>query len=279
MNRKDHIQNSPRVARYLPPNICPQTLTICNPVANIQYPPPASPEGKADGGQAEPSIRHPAKGFTLIEILVALFIFAIVATTIFGSYNSVFSNAESIKDDMTSYEMAKNCLNRMIIDLQSLHVSLPPAYSIPGNDDGPDPYRLVGDTTDVINKSFARLRFTSLAHVALGTDPRQGIAEIIYYVTPTDEGKFILRRSDRLYPYEPVEGQTGDPVLCENIKDLEFKYYAAEGEVFESWDSDSEDVKHSTPQAIGIKMVLGNELRSQVFETTVKLLLYRNNIE
>ena len=74
--------------------------------------------------------KHGQQGFTLIEILVALFIFVIVVTTIFGSYNSVFSNAESIKDDMTSYEMAKNCLNRMIIDLQSLHVSLPPAYSM-----------------------------------------------------------------------------------------------------------------------------------------------------
>ena len=252
---------------------------IQHPASSIQYPVSCTPHPASSIQYPASGTQLPANGFTLLEILVALFIFAIVATTIFGSYNSVFSSAESIKEDMTFYEMAKNCLNRITIDLQSLYVSLPPAYSLPGDDDEPDPYRLVGDTTFVSNKSFSRLRFTSLAHVALGTDQRQGIAEIIYYVTPTNEGKYTLRRSDSLYPYEPVETKTGDPVLCEHIKALEFKYYAAEGEISDNWDSDAEDFKHSTPKAIGIKLVLGSDSRSQLFETTIKLPLNRNSME
>jgi prepilin-type N-terminal cleavage/methylation domain-containing protein len=35
-------------------------------------------------------------GFTLLEILIAIFIFSVIVTTIFASYNSVFSNSKTI---------------------------------------------------------------------------------------------------------------------------------------------------------------------------------------
>lgn len=52
-------------------------------------------------------------GFTLIEILIAIFIFAIVVTTIFGSYRSVFGDVETLGKGTALYEMARNCLERM----------------------------------------------------------------------------------------------------------------------------------------------------------------------
>ena len=83
-------------------------------------------------------------GFTLLEILIAIFIFSVIVTTIFASYNSVFSNSESIDQGITTYEMSKNCLNRMAIDLKSIHVSLPPEYVHPDFDDPPDPFINLG---------------------------------------------------------------------------------------------------------------------------------------
>ena len=38
-------------------------------------------------------------GFTLLEILIAIFIFSIIVTTIFGSYRAVFSTTEAINAD------------------------------------------------------------------------------------------------------------------------------------------------------------------------------------
>jgi general secretion pathway protein J len=214
-------------------------------------------------------------GFTLLEILIAIFIFAILVTTIFGSYNSVFTGAEEINQGVTSYEMARNCLNRMIFDLESIHLSLPPQYAPPDFNGSPDPYRIVGDTNNVQNISFPKLRFTSTAHVSFGGKTESHIAEIVYYVQATDDDNYLLRRADNLYPYEEFEENSGDPVLCENLKSLSFKYYDQEGTEYDLWDSDAEDFGYATPSAIGIKLELTGGADSLWFETMVTLPVYR----
>jgi general secretion pathway protein J len=210
---------------------------------------------------------------------VTIFIFAIIATTIFGSYNSVFSNAAELKADMAASEMAKNCLNRMAMDFQSMYISLPPVYSPPQGDQEPDLYRLSGEVTATGGTPFARLRFASLAHLPLGATKQTGIAEIIYYVRQTPDRKYTLRRSDKLILFESSEEKETDPILCENLKALTFTYYGTEGEAQESWDSESEDLGYSTPRAIGIKLVIGSDEKNQGFETLVKLPQFRDKIE
>lgn len=214
-------------------------------------------------------------GFTLVEILLAIFIFAIIVTTIFGSFNSIFTNSRAIAEDLTSLEMAKNCLNRMIVDLESLHVYLPPEYSSPDFDDPPDPYRIVGDEVIAGRASFSRLRFTSFAHLPLGKKTGAGIAEIIYYVQATDDNDFVLKRSDSLYPYKQFEEKRSDPALCENVRSLEFEYIDIEGDKFESWDSDSKEFGYATPVAINIKLELGDDSYSTLFETMMTLPVIR----
>jgi general secretion pathway protein J len=223
--------------------------------------------------------RQPDSGFTLLEILIAIFIFAILVTTIFGSYNSVFTGAEEINQGVTSYEMARNCLNRMIFDLESIHLSLPPQYAPPDFNSLPDPYRIVGDTNNVQNISFPKLRFTSTAHVSFGGKTESHIAEIVYYVQATDDDNYLLRRADKIYPYEEFEENSGDPVLCENLKSLTFKYYDREGTEYDLWDSDAEDFGYATPAAIGIKLELTGGRNSLWFKTMVTLPVCRKKKE
>ena len=56
-------------------------------------------------------------GFTLIEIVIAIFIFAIVVTTIFGSYRSVFTDVEAMGKGTEIYEMARNSLELSLIHI------------------------------------------------------------------------------------------------------------------------------------------------------------------
>jgi general secretion pathway protein J len=207
---------------------------------------------------------------------VALAIFAILATTIFGSYNMVFSSAEPIQSGISDFEMAQNCINRMRIDLRSLHVALPPAYKKPDINDEPDHYRVMGDTTYSGGKSFSRLRFCSLAHVSFEQTVRDGIGQIVFYVQEIGESRYVLRRADTLYPYPEVEENATDPVLCERIKSLKFTYYDKEGDSHENWDSDSEQFENATPRSIGIEIEIGDESSSRRFETVVALPVWRD---
>lgn len=226
-----------------------------------------------------PGFHRLDRGFTLLEIMVAIFIFAVVVTTIFFSYDTLFSGNKAIDRSTVSYEMAKNCLDRMITDLKSVYVSLPPEYSPPDFDDSPDRYRIVGETSDVQGTTFPKLRFTSLAHVSFRGKTENGISEIVYYAQAADDGNYVLKRSDRLYPYPALEENAGDPVLCKDVKSLVIKYYDESGAEHDFWDSDTEDFGYSTPKSIGIKLELDAGSQSLWLETIVTLPVFREKKE
>ncbi len=219
------------------------------------------------------NIGQSPSGFTLLEVLLAVVLFAIVMTILFSAFNSVFSNAEAIDDGIWAYDTAESCLNRMIADLQAVHVNFehtPPDFNAPE-----DEFRVVGETADAGDSSFSRLRFTSFAHLDFERTSREGIAEIVYYVTETQESGYVLRRADSLPPFEDFEEKTSDPVLCEHIKSLAFTYFDDEGTLHDDWDSESSEFKYATPKAIGIKLEIGDESGAFSFETVVTLPVYR----
>jgi general secretion pathway protein J len=218
-------------------------------------------------------------GFTLMEILLAFLILGMVVTTVLASFNAVFSTTDTLNTGSRYYEMAKNCLNRMTLDLEAVYARQAPIYKKPEFDGPPDPYRLVGSTSDVGGTSFATIRFTSNAHVPLENSKRKGITEIVYYVQAQNDGQMVLRRSDSLYPYPEFEERASDPVLCNNLKSLAFKYIDTDGEESDEWDSDSDEYGYATPVAVRIALEVGDEAISYSFETTVRLPTGREKIE
>ncbi len=216
-----------------------------------------------------------ARGFTLLEIMVAIFIFVVVITTVFGSFRTVFSSADAVGGDVAVFEAARTCLGRMATDLAALQVTHHPRYSVPEFNDPPDPYRLVGDATDVAGSRFGRLRFASLAHLPLHRDLRQGVSRIVYYVHPKDDDTLVLRRADHLYPFPEFEESADDPILCDNVQALEFGYWMPDAESNESWDSESPDTEHAMPRAIDVRLTIGPPARPQTFTTRIPLYAFR----
>jgi len=228
----------------------------------------------------ETSSQQPDTGFTLMEILVATAILAIVVTTVLASFNSVFSTTEVLDDSADIYAMAKNCLKRMALDLESIHVTQRPIYKPPELDQPPDPYRFVASAADIGGTGFAQnLRFTSRAHVGFEKISRQGIAEVIYYVKAGDDGHLTLKRADNLFPYPEFEEKGSDPALCKYVKSLSFKFYDKDGTEFDVWDSDSDEFGYATPKAIAIKLELANKSASHTFETMVSLPVSREKTD
>jgi general secretion pathway protein J len=219
------------------------------------------------------------QGLTLLEIMVAIFIFSIAMTTIFGSFNAVIGDVDSIEKRTKAYSMGKTCMDRIMSDLGSLHVALPPIYEEPEFDDEPDRYGFFGETVSGGDDGFSKVRFTADAHLPFEGDTRTGIAQIVYYVQQRDDDQYVLRRSDTLYPFEPVEENEIDPVLCENLRAFKLRYFDRDGEEYDTWDSDSEDFGFATPGAVGISVVIGDESDETPFETMITLPVYREKKE
>lgn len=226
---------------------------------------------------------NPDAGFTLLEVLIAIFIFGVVAATIYGSFNAVASKNHAITQGMDVYQTAQIALNRMSMDLKTLYIDMPPIFKIPDYNDPPDPYRFVGKMEFVGTKSFPRLRFASVSHLPMGSDRQNGIAEIVYYIEDRGEGgepDYVLKRADHIYPYDQkekarFEDAPSDPILCESVSEFKLTYYDQDGETHEQWDSDDDFYKYATPKAVDIVLKLKRQSETYTFHTRVSLPIYR----
>lgn len=215
-------------------------------------------------------------GFTLLEILVAMSIFAIVMALIFGTFEGVFSNADHVNSSSALFEMADACMGRMATDLQATHVMLTPRYKKPDMDSEPDIYRIEAKNDTMGDGTFTQLRFASLAHLPIGGTNPEGIAEIVYYAQELERGEYILRRADNLYPYpEKFEPKETDPILCEQVRSFKLLFYDKDGHEQEEWNSEDDDSAYSTPAAIKVELTLGNEESPYEFSTTITLPMHR----
>jgi len=223
--------------------------------------------------------------FTLIEVLIAIFLFGIVMTTIFGAYVQIFFTVQSTEKDALIYEMGKNAMDRMIMDLSSIHITKPPIFKKPDvrpEDDELDPYQFYSES----DGDFAVLRFVSHAHIPIEgfSPPGGGVAQIKYYVTEDDqdEENMVLRRCDDIDLKEGCD-RLDDPILCEHVVgfQLNFVYYEKDEdlETFEQWDSDDDELKFATPRAVEITLKLADPEKNLdsplTFKTGVTMPLYR----
>ena len=215
------------------------------------------------------------RGFTLIEIVVAIFIFSVLFITLFGSFQTLSSSTDRLARGSVFFEMGSRCLTRISSDIESAYVSMPPMYKQPELRETADPYRVEGESEDIDGKTFSRIRFTSLSHYSFDFFQRQGVAQIVYYVDRTEDGRYLLRRSDGLYPFGEFEKKSSDPVVCTDIQEFSITYFGEEGEESEEWNSESDLFDFATPRSVQIDIQIGEEDAQTVFSTRIFIPVYR----
>jgi len=217
------------------------------------------------------------KGFTLLELLVAIVIFAVVLSTIYASSTGTFRLVDETESQAEMYSMARIAMERMLEDLQSLYVSGRPSAGI--SEEGTEsPYQFIGTDEEIDGRSADSLRFISRAQVEFsGQEQDHGAAEITYYVRESDGGEdFVLYRAERALFEVPsaLTEEIGGLVLCEGLLSVDFTYHGEDDEVRESWDSSSEGLKGEVPRRVTLSLRFFDELHPNLpltFMTSVVL--------
>jgi general secretion pathway protein J len=199
-------------------------------------------------------------GFTLLEILIAVFIFGIVLSTIYSSYLGTSRVVNETEYEADLYSMARIALDRMHEDLESVYVSHNPEPAESDEDDVTSA-GFVGDDEEIDGRDADSLRFLSRAHIVFTEeDQPSGTAAIEYYVKESEEeGHFILYRSDTPELEDPPTQGTGGLVLCEKLHSIDFTYFDAEGETHDNWDSTAEAFEGEIPSMVSILLELENK--------------------
>ena len=197
-------------------------------------------------------------GFTLIEILIAIFILATVLTTVYAAYTGTFRIVRDAKYTDGIYSMARGAMKRMTEDLESSCRHR-------------DSFRFTSGKAETEKGEFTELSFLSSAHLNFpvcvprtGRDDERssGIVVISYFVVEDDEkDSYTLKRKDELYRDKAEEeeeevSREGGYILCEGLQSLIYKFYDSKGEEYDSWDShsDLESQKDKAPSVVSIHM-------------------------
>jgi prepilin-type N-terminal cleavage/methylation domain-containing protein len=223
---------------------------------------------EADGRCREPKMcmTPEARGFTLIEILLAIFILGIVLSTVYVSYTGTFRIIRETEYDAEIYGMARNALDRMARDLQSAAVWR-------------RAFTFKTKSFKLRDREFVRLTFRAAAHVAFSEQDVPGGITVIEYGVEEDTEKegYTLSRSDNLNRNpEKDEPYPGGYPMCGGIEALTYVFTDTEGKEYDSWDSggESEAQKKRAPAGVLIRLSLVNPANREhpyLFMTRVRI--------
>ncbi len=197
-------------------------------------------------------------GFTVIELLLAISILAIVVSIIFSLYYASTGIVEESRYKADIYQTARLALDRMSNEISSTFY--PENPNTPSADDKSERIIFVGEDIQEGEYSLDRLNFTSTVFRYIRRDaPETELCEIGYYLyseSEEDGTRILLRREDPTVDDEPLEG--GNVLeLADSVVGLNFEYYDEDGEnKTESWDSTAIDKGRKIPSAVKITISL-----------------------
>lgn len=189
-----------------------------------------------------------AGGMTLLEIMLALLVLAMVVSMVAFSLAGSIRVIDATQAQGEVYFRAQVALQRVSEDLAS-------ALLIDG-------IEFIGEKGEIDGLRADSLQFSSTAHVVF--DPAHdhpGIALISYRVVADEAagGERILLRGDRLLtPAETAATQgdgekTGYP-LSDRLRSVRFAYFDENGEEHDSWSTFVEDAADAPPRRLPVSV-------------------------
>lgn len=210
------------------------------------------------------------QGFTLLEIMMAMLICAVVFSVIYSSYSGTIRNKEVVESEADIYMAARIALERIVEDLESAYMPVGIKDEKPEGDQH-WPTAFTGEVMEIDGRRSDLLRFLSRAHVSFSDDERPlGIAQITYRVVRRGDGRGLdLYRSDRSPFEEGSQEEDGGILLCERLNSVRFFYYDTNGNAYEVWDSTGEEHEGSLPARVTVVLEFLNRLEP---ETPIRFL-------
>lgn len=210
-------------------------------------------------------MRRAIRGFTLMEVMVAVAITALMGTIVAMAFQTGFRAKEVVEGEAEHYRMVRVAMNRMAREIGSAFVS-----------DRYDPkrYRDQNDRPTNFVGAKDRLLFTTFAHQRLYTDSKESDQAVVEYFIETSTEKGAKGRQDLKRRVNPNIGERMDrggttDVLFEGIKKLEFEYWDSERKQWDDeWDTRRTERKSFLPTRVRLTITALDENGKEARYTT-----------
>lgn len=220
-----------------------------------------------------------AAGFTLLELLVTLSIFALLLVAVFGSYRQMLQRNHHLALDRTRQEEIRLLVDQLRRDLQGMVIALPPHYRLPSKEENPDPHRFVANFRPPFSREPILLEFTTAAV----SDTRRAAdrfkpQRVRYRLKSNFAGGYRLHRQAAVHPYRLEKDPDAMLVLAEGISGFQLRMMDAAGRMQSHWDSDSATFGYATPTAVEVRFAMGAGPQSVPVEARIPLPVVRRPV-
>jgi general secretion pathway protein J len=206
-----------------------------------------------------------ARGFTLIEVVIAIAITAFIGVTIGVTFNTTIANKDIIEGQAERYRMLRTSMNRMVREIGAAYVS--DRYDAKRYRDAYDrPTNFIG--------ARDKLTFTSMAHQRLYADAKESDQMVVEYSVksspdPKAKGRMDLVRREKAILEERMDRGGTEDTLFESAKKIEFQYWNSERKQWEDeWDTRRVERKAILPTRVKITLTAVDENNKEVKYTT-----------
>ena len=187
------------------------------------------------------------RGFTLIEVLVALAVFGVMSMLAYSTLGSTLSNADYLSDRMDRLQSIQRAMRYLATDLTQA---------------APRPVRTeLGDSFEpALETSLGSEFVLELTRSGWGNPaglPRGTLQRVAYRLEEDKLVRYYWTVLDRTYANEPLA-----IVLLDNVESLFFRYYQANGEPSDTWPplgAQGPAALRSRPRAVEIVLSLADQ--------------------
>ncbi len=203
------------------------------------------------------------RGFTLIEMLVAIAIFALLMISVYQTFDQGLRAYRIVEESRELNETARLVLERIQDDLESAAIFT----------DDPNMVMIGEDGTGAAGRPTDRLVFATLNHLALDPNaPESDLAEVEYQIRPDPETRApLLTRREKPYLDDDHEQGGVLTILSDKVLALNFRYFDGSETLEERWDARArgDQLAHDQGQTLSDEVNTG--VLPQAVETTLVL--------
>ncbi|MBI3185222.1 MAG: prepilin-type N-terminal cleavage/methylation domain-containing protein [Myxococcales bacterium] len=197
-----------------------------------------------------------ARGFTLMEVMVAIGITGLMGGMIGMAFHTGMRAKETVEADAERYRMLRTAMSRMSREIGAAFVS--DRYDAKRYRDAYDrPTNFVG--------ARDRLLYSSLAHQRLYSDAKESDQMVVEYTVKTSTERDARGRQDIVRRENPNLDERMDrggteEVLFEGVKRLELEYWDSEKKEWDDeWDTRRPERKSILPTRVRITITALDE--------------------
>jgi type II secretion system protein J len=205
-------------------------------------------------------------GFTLLEILIAIAILALVVSSLYGAYSGTMETTEMVESARDVDQAARLALMQMVDDFSSLY------YQKAEGENEDSPFRFQSGM-DAEGEGGTVVEFASTAHLGFdGSFPNLRINRVSYVLEKQADNQRYYRLVRMELPFIDLSGEREETAveLADTVESLTITYLNEDGETLSQWDSKAEETAGILPRLVHIRLQLGGE-KSRVFVTTVAI--------